>query len=259
MASALTLLSQGTNGNTLNELTRALHLNHDKTTIRNQFFEYSKILQNGVGASTFSIANKIYVQNGYSINRNFSSVAASMFQSGIESVDFVNKGDATRKINNFVEDQTNKKITDLIKPDMLSSDSRLILVNAIYFNGAWEKPFNPNHTTKGDFYINETEKVSVDFMHIERDFRFNFLRDLNASVLEMNYRDSNFSMVIILPNSRTGLSKLEKTMKNLNLATIVDKLFDDEVDVDLPKFKVESEINLNDVLKNVSQLNEINQ
>lgn len=253
MASALALLTQGANGRTLNELSQGLQLNTDKNTISNEFSKYSKALNNGVGSSIFSIANRIYVQEGYQINPNFSSVAANMFQSGVESVDFRNVNIATRKINHFVENQTNRKIKDLIKPDMLGPDSRLILINAIYFKGAWEQPFNPNRTTKGDFYISETEKVSADFMNIEGFYRFNFLNDLNITVIEMDYINSNLSMVIVVPYSRIGLSALERNIKNQNLATIIRNLMEtDEVEFSLPKFKIESEIKLNDVLKNVS-------
>lgn len=249
VASALALLAQGTEGNTFEELRKGLHLTGDKATTANQFAEYYGLLKKSVGQSTLSIANQIYVQIGHSINKNFEEVAVKKFFSGIDSLDFAKSDASAKTINQFVEEKTMEKIKDLIKPDMLSADTRVVLVNAIYFKGNWEYQFDKESTTEGDFYINESETVPVDFMHIKKKFNYAILEDLDATALEMKYANSNFSFVIVLPNSRTGLSALEGKLKNYDLAEITNKMHKQEVEVTIPKFKVEFEINLNDVLK----------
>lgn len=230
---------------------RGLHLTGDKATAANQFAEYYGLLQKSVGQSTLSIANQIYVQLGYQINKNFEEVAVKKFLSGIGSLDFAKATESAQTINHFVEEKTKEKIKDLIKPDMLSSDTRVVLVNAIYFKGNWEYQFDKEFTTEGDFYTSETDTVPVDFMHIKKKFNYAVLDDLDATALEMKYANSNFSFVIVLPNSRTGLSALETKLKNYDLAKITDEMHLQEVDVTIPKFKVEYEINLNEVLKKV--------
>lgn len=252
MSSVLLLLSQGAGGNTFEELKKGLHLSLDKATTANQFHDYYELLEKSVGKATLSIANQLYVQQGYQIKQEFQEVAVKKFRSGIESLNFANSAPSAQTINKFVEEETKDKIKDLIKPAMLDSETRLVLVNAIYFKGDWEYQFDKERTTEGDFFISETDTSRVDFMRIKKNFNYGVFDDLEATALEMKYANSNFSFVIVLPNSRTGLSALESKLKNYDLSKITSEMYSQEVDVMIPKFKVEFEINLNDVLKNVS-------
>lgn len=251
VASSLALLSQAANGHTLNELKHGLHLGADKKTVANQFLEQYGLLERGVGGACLFMANQIYVEKGNNINKHLQDVAVHQFHSGIESVDFSQRDATAKAINHFVEKKTQGKIKDLIKPSLLTPDARLVLVNAVYFKGEWEHKFNEKFITKQNFHNSETETVEVDFMHIEDDFNFAYLDDLDASALEMKYAKSNFSFVVVLPNSRTGIVALESKLKHYGLLSIIEKMNKEEVEVDIPKFKVESEIKLNDVLKNV--------
>lgn len=254
VASALGLLSQGANGNTYDELHKGLHLKNDKETTADQFAAHFESLKESVGESTLSIANQLYVQTGYELNKNFQEVAVKKFTSGIESLNFGQNVESAATINRFVEEKTNKKIKDLIKSNMLNDLTRLVLVNAIYFKGNWLHKFNPKNTKKGNFYVSETETVPVDYMHITKKFNYARLDELDAAALEMKYANSNFSFVILLPNQRTGLSALEEKLQNFDLANITEKMYDAEVQVTIPKFKIEYEIELNNALQNVSAI-----
>lgn len=145
----------------------------DKSIAANQFAEYYKSLQESVGELTLSIANQIYVQIGHPINKNFKKVAVKKFRSGICSLDFTKADESAGAINRFVEEKTKNKIKDLIKPDMLIDLTPMVLVNAIYFKGNWEYPFNKKYTNKDDFYA--------------------VLKDLDATALAMNYAFSKLS------------------------------------------------------------------
>lgn len=249
VSSVLALLSQGANGNTFAELNRGLHLDGNKIASANQFQEYYGLLDKSIGGSNLSIASKIYVQNGHSVKKEFRDVAVEKFSAGVESLDFAKSVESAQAINQFVEEKTNNHIKDLIQPDMISSDTRMVLANAIYFKGNWKYQFDRRRTAKGDFYTSETEKVPVDMMRIKKRFNYAVLDDLDATALEMEYAKSNFTFVIVLPNSRTGLTDLETQLKNYDLSQITDQMRSQEVDVTIPKFKVEFKINLNDVLK----------
>lgn len=223
----------------------------DKAAVANQFHYYYELLQRNVGQSTLSIANKIFIQDGQQINKEFRDMAIEKFASDIETVNFAYSADTVRSINQFVEEKTNNKIKNLIKPDMIGSDTRLVLVNAIYFKGTWEYKFEKERTSEGNFYISETETIPVDFMHMETNLKFADLPDLDATALEMNYSNSNFSFVIVLPNSRTGLSALESKLKSYDLSNITSRMYNQAIEIAIPKFTIDFEINLNDVLKNV--------
>lgn len=252
VSNALVLLSQAASGSTFGELAKGMHLSDDKTVTANQFYDQYGLLQRGAGNTTLTIANQIYVQEGYSINKNFQEVAVQKFLSGIESVNFANKDETAKKINSFVEEKTNRRITDLIQSDSLSSDSRVILVNAIHFKGEWVEKFYEDSTKKGDFYISETETVPVDLMYNEEWLNYAELPELDATALELKYANSNFSMVFVLPNGRTGLTTLESKLNSHGLRSIVEQLKDTKVEIWIPRFTIQYETKLNDVLKNVS-------
>lgn len=251
VSSALALLSQASVGSTYLQLVQGLHIDQDKGYAANQFFEHRQALEKNLGESKLSIANRIYVQDGHQLNKRFQDVAVSKFKSGIESLNFTEADKSANTINHFVEEQTNGKIKDLVKSDQLGPDTRSVLVNAIYFKGDWEQPFSLQYTEKSDFYNNETDKVSVDFMYMDSDFNVAYVKDLDAKALEMKYANSNISFVILLPNNRTGLTALETKFKDYDLSKI--EFYPGRCEVLIPKFKIEYEINLNDVLKSVSK------
>lgn len=166
-------------------------------------------------------------------------------------VDFAKSSEAAAIINRPVEEKTHNKIKDLIDPKSLDSDSRVVLVNAVYLKGKWEEAFQEHETRNRDFYSSETGKAPVKFMHKNAHFNYASLPDLDATVLEMKYVESELSFLVILPNERTGLSALETELKNTDLKTIADEFNRTNVDVLIPKFKIEYQVNLKDVLKKV--------
>ena len=167
VSTALGLLSQAAGGNTFEQLKQSLHLSNEKSTVANQFLQHREALQQNAGEATLSIANAIYVQEGEKLNKNFHEVAVSNFKSGVETLNFADSEKSAAAINHFVEEHTNGKIKELFKPDQLTADTRSVLVNAIHFKGAWEKPFHSRLTEKSDFYISETETSQVEFMTME--------------------------------------------------------------------------------------------
>lgn len=180
-------------------------------------------------------------------------MAVSKFKSGVEIVNFAESEKCAATINNFVEERTSRKIKDLIKPDQLDSDTRSVLVNAIYFQGQWENPFDPEMIFQREFYNSETEKVLLDYMFKESTFNAAKIKELDATALEMESKNSNMSFVFVLPDSRNGLPALETKLKEYGLANIGKVLQLVRYQVQIPKFQVEYEIVLNNVLKNVSE------
>lgn len=251
ISNALLLLSQAANGNTYEELANGMHLNGDKYTIAQQFYQHYQKLQNGAGNTNLAIANKIFVQQGYTINQNIRQTAIQLFASDIEPVNFFNKNATAHKINMFVAEKTNKRITNLIKPDSLSTESRVVLVNAIHFKGDWVEKFNEDSTRNSKFYISETETVPAQLMYNDEWYEYADLPELDATALQMKYAKSNFSMVFVLPNSRTGLAALEARLNERELISITSRLTAQKLEAWIPKFTIEYETSLNDVLKNV--------
>ena len=206
-----------------------------------------------VEGSPVSIANNVYLMTGYEVKPQFRETATKSFDSDIEAVDFSQSSEAAKKINDWVEQKTHNKIKDLIDPSLLDSLTRMVLVNAIYFKGKWAHEFDKQHTSKADFWTSETEKSQVDMMFIKEKFRYADLPELQASAIEVPYANSSLVMLIVLPNEKTGLAKLEADLANVDLAEISKKMHKVEVNLYMPRFKVEYDLSLKKPLQKVPE------
>lgn len=252
MGLALALASAGAKGTTLEQISAGLHLTADKQAIANKFSESMTDLQSKIGNSTLNIANKIYLKTGYSIKPEFKDIAVSKFHSDIELVDFLQKEQTAKQMNQWVEEKTDNKIKDLINPDVLDGDTRLVHINAIYFKGTWDKRFRSELTHKLKFWASETESKEIDFLHQKNTFTYGKFDDLGISALKMKYSGSDASLLVLLPEKRTGLSDLERNLHNINIKTVTGRMWEETVEVIFPKCKIESEIDMKNVLREVN-------
>ncbi|XP_063702034.1 antichymotrypsin-2-like isoform X3 [Culicoides brevitarsis] len=209
---------------------------------------FQDILEGTEKEKGLEIANRIYVMQNYKLKQAFNELTTKHFKSGVESLDFAQNTAAAKQINTWVEEKTHDKIKDLIKPDMLDGMTRAVLVNAIYFKGKWLYPFNKDLTYPMPFYVTPTETVNVDMMTIKKHFKYGALSKFDATALEMEYKDSNISMLFILPNQKDGLKALEEKIHEIDLKELDSQMFKQEVEVFLPKFEFEFTRELNDVL-----------
>ena len=246
----LSLAYQGTAGETENAFRNVLDIPLAKSAAEG----YKEIMSNlnKVDDVVLHIANKVFVKEGYTLKDTFKAVASQYFLSEAENLNFEENEVAAKIMNDWVEEKTNNKIKDLILPADLDELTRLVLINAIYFKGDWLMKFDPAQTTVEPFYISETEKVDCQMMHIKKKFDFAENSDLDAKILKLPYKNRNVSMVIVLPNKRTGIKELEKKLLTKDLSTLTNHMRCVEVEVSLPKFKIETTIELNEPLKEVS-------
>lgn len=249
----LSLLSQAANGTTYAQIRDGLELPR-KEDVADQYQKLFMTLDNDKGPSTLSIVNEIYVQKGHEINKKFSDVAKDKFKAGIESLNFAKSEKSAKTINEFVQSKTNKKIMEIIKSSDLNGDTEMVLLNAIYFKADWELKFNKNQTFKAPFYTlnNKNETVETEFMTQKAKFYFGEDPAIQATVLDMKYAKSNLSFIIVLPNKNSNLASVESTLTFEKLNKILDNSVDlIEVNVTIPKFGVEYEIDLKTVLEKV--------
>uniref|UniRef100_A0A671K331 Serpin B6 n=1 Tax=Sinocyclocheilus anshuiensis TaxID=1608454 RepID=A0A671K331_9TELE len=192
-----------------------------------------------------SLANRLYGEQSYQFVEKFLNDAKKYYEARLEEVDFKKNSEAARvNINKWVEKKTQEKIKDLLPPRGVDETTKLVLVNAIYFKGNWEKKFSKDATRDGQFKMNKTQTKPVKMMQQKSKFPLAFIPEMNSQVLELPYVGKNLSMLIILPNEiqgeTTGLQKLEKalTFEKLMEWTKPSKMLQEEVQVSLPKFKM---------------------
>ena len=188
--------------------------------------------------------SRVYYQHNWEINHNYTKSTKEHFLAGPEKVDF-SIGTAPAIINKWIEDQTNDKIKDLVPAD-LDPSTVLVLVNAIHFKGDWDEKFND--AIEDDFHVSENNTVKAQMMtNSESKYGYLSLDEVKAQAVEIPYKGKQISMIVILPNRDSSLEELEAALDVSDL-----KNFDTrKVDLTLPKFKIETSLDLIDALKNM--------
>ncbi|KAF3703370.1 Leukocyte elastase inhibitor A Serine protease inhibitor EIA Serpin B1a [Channa argus] len=210
---------------------------------------------------SLSVASRLYGDKSYQFVEEFLAKCKKHYKAELESVDFkTNTEQARVNINGWVEKQTQGKIKDMLAQGMLDSMARLVLVNAIYFKGKWNKQFNEESTVDGQFRINKNDSKPVKMMCQTSKFPLASIPDVACQILEMPYKGQDLSMIIFLPDEieddTTGLEKLEKELTYEKFVEWTDpaKMHHTEVEVKLPRFKMEAKYDLNEVLKSMGMV-----
>uniref|UniRef100_A0A8C8XI75 Serpin family B member 3 n=1 Tax=Panthera leo TaxID=9689 RepID=A0A8C8XI75_PANLE len=178
------------------------------------------------------------------------------YLASVESVDFQKAAEETRKkINSWVESQTNGKIKDLLPENSLES-TVLVLVNAVYFKGLWDKKFDKKYTVEEKFWLNKDTSKPVQMMKQSSVFNFTSLEDVQAKILEMPYKGKDLSMMLLLPNENHVGYQL--TAEKLAEWTSSQNMSDRWVDLYLPRFKVEDDYDLKATLQALGMLDAFN-
>ncbi|KAK4878223.1 hypothetical protein RN001_010729 [Aquatica leii] len=242
----LSLLYDGARGLTADEISYSVHLPYGRRFVNPLIESVLSELNNQPDVVTVNVANKVYVTNDIKLSKDFKNMALDVFKSDIENIDFRTPDVTIHKINKWVSDQTHNYIKDLLTESDVDSDTKSILVNTLFFKATWVKRFAKGDIKKSNFYINERETVPVDMLDTIEDIKYHENDYLRAKFIELPYNGHSLSMVIVLPESKYGLSHLED-----NIHQVVDTQLSDmhSVHVNIPKFKIESTIRLIPILE----------
>ncbi|XP_037945180.1 serine protease inhibitor 42Dd-like isoform X2 [Teleopsis dalmanni] len=236
----------GAEGETAEEMDRGLGLPKKQEEWIGTFHDTLDFYKN---SEILHIANKIYVMNGFKINIDYNEILKTKFFTSAEEINFASGSESAHIINKWIESKTNNLIKDMIPASGLSSDTRLLLLNAVHFKGNWQHKFEITKTRLENFYIDDGVSVQVQMMSQKNRFRYADLPDLNATAIELPYKKCDLSMLIILPKSVTGLKALEEALLNKPISDITKELSFQEVVVKIPKWKAEFSIELNEPFK----------
>nr|XP_008518063.1 PREDICTED: serpin B3-like isoform X1 [Equus przewalskii] len=271
ITSALAMTYSGAQGNTALQIGQVLHF-YDVTdntrgspttahveklgNVHHQFQKLLTELKKPTDAYELSIANRLYGEKKFQFQQEYMENVKKFYLAGVESADFINAAEESRKkINSWVESQTNGKIKDLF-PDSSLSSAILVLVNAVYFKGQWDKKFDKEYTVEEKFWLNKVTTKPVQMMKQTNSFNFTELKDMQAKILEIPYKHKDLSMMLLLPNEVDGLKKLEDklTAEKLIEWTSSQNMRERFVDLYLPRFKVEESYDLKDTMMSLGML-----
>lgn len=195
------------------------------------------------------IANSVWSREGFQVEEEFINDLETYFNAVADELDF-NDPKSAEIINQWVEDNTNglieKIISGNIPPNVL-----MYLINAIYFKGDWTHPFEEEKTREASFFLENGGEVTVDMMNQDKKFNAYFSDEVH--MLDLPYGDSLYSMTLVMPaDENISVNEfIENDLTYDNFNSWIDQLSYSRTIVNLPKFEMEYEITLNDVLKSM--------
>ncbi|XP_023587434.1 alpha-1-antichymotrypsin [Trichechus manatus latirostris] len=250
ISTALAFVSLGARGTTLTEILEGLMFNLTEipeAEIHQGFQHLLSTLNQSSKELQLSMGNTMFVDEHLKLLEKFKEGAQKQYRAEALNVNFQGAtSDAEKFINDYVKQKTQGKIVNLIRN--LSSETRLLVVNYLFFKAKWQTPFDPRSTDKSEFHVNNNKSVEVPMMSLV-NVAMPYFRDevLSCTVVELNYTGTA-SALFILPD-KGKMDKVEamlfpetlrKWRESLKIR-LINHLY-------LPKFSISSNYELKDIL-----------
>ena len=250
ISTALAMTYAGARANTEAQMAKVLHFGLGQDRLHGVFQAVMGALNAGGKKGTYqlSVANALWGQQGYTFLDPFLDVTRTKYDGGLRQVDFKTAPEPSRKrINHWVEKQTQDKIRNLIPQGLITGDTRLVLTNAIYFKGDWQSPFSKGATRDAPFTLADGTTVQAKMMAKTR--RYGYMETPQFQALDVPYAGGELSMVVFLPRKPDGLAAFEKALTPGKLAKWLRQVGRTRtVRTFLPRFKMTSMFRLEKVL-----------
>ncbi len=229
---ALSMLADGANGVTKDELKSAL----SDAVYSGDFLKSTK-------NTTISSANSIWIKDGFSVKENYIANLENSYKAQINVRDFSDNG-TVKEINKWCSDKTAGRIPQII--DEISPDQVMFLLNALYFKSSWASAFDKKNTFDAEFH-GENGDDKVPFMHQTEIFTYGEV-DGNQYVV-LPYKSDEYRMVICLPSENAEISTLLGALDADTFRNAVFSRRTSKVALSLPKFRVNTALTLNGILR----------
>jgi len=244
VAIALAMTANGARGETLQSMLSALNLNTlDLETVNSNFAALQALLVRDEPGATIAIANALWARAGVAFNADFLQRTQGFYDARIEALDF-DQPDAPKTINEWVRRQTNDKIPAVV--ERIPEEIILLLMSAIYFNGKWETPFNPEFTQDRPFYLLNGTTKELPTMYRSDDFEY--LKGDGFQAVRLPYAGGGVRMVIILPDADRTLAQLTDQLSIENWESWREQFSVKEGQLYLPRFTTRYDKQLNQAL-----------
>lgn len=246
--SALAMTYAGADGDTRREMAAVLHYPDDEVALHGSFSALQAAVaeitrstavhagQAGGDPVVFTVANRLFGQENTAFKTPFLELVERNYGAPLQRLDFGQPEPARRHINAWVEEQTRRRIVDLIPPGGVEPETRLVLVNAIYMKAPWQRPFEASKTSPRPFHLPDGTAVDVPTMRGE--CAAGFAKRDGHRVVTIPYVGGEIQLLILLPDEASGLPALEARLTPALLAESATPDTKQAV-VELPKFTME--------------------
>jgi len=242
---ALAMTYAGARGETEQQMAETLHFTLSQERLHPAFNALDLELRSAErGDFKLHIANAIWGQTGYSFLSEFLDVLAKNYGAGLRLLDFQKEPQASRQvINDWVSEQTEEKIQDLIPAGGVTRDTTLVLSNAIYFDADWEQPFSQVRTSDGLFNTLDGREVMVPMMSMSEPVSLLYAAGQGYQAVELPYKGGEMSMLILVPDAGQ-FGAFEAALDAGRVEATLGELEPKQVDLKMPKFSYESSFSL---------------
>jgi serpin B len=251
ISEALAMTYGGARGETEKEMASALQFLLEQGQLHSAFNNLDiELAKRGEGAEgkdgegfRLNVVNAIWGQKGYKFSESYLDLLAQNYGAGMRIVDYIDAAEEARQtINDWVAQQTEDKIKDLLPAGSVNSLTRMVLTNAIYFNAAWANQFEKEATQPAQFTLPDNSTVSVDMMKQYAE-HYNYAEGQDYQVIELPYDGRELSMLVLLP-AEGKFTEFESTLDDSLLNTILAQLQPAAVNLSMPKFEIKYETGL---------------
>lgn len=254
---ALAMIHAGAKGETARELGQVLHLPDGPNGVHTNYGALITRLNEHVSPGyEIVLTNALFAQRQFPILKSYRDLLRDAYHVSLNEIDLTgwpNAFDpataaaARRQINAWVARQTRQKIKAILPHSLPDKGTRLIIANAIFFKGKWALSFHKALTTEAPFRLSSGETVSVPMMHVTAHFRY--AETDGFKVLALPYMSNRVSMILLLPLENWTLKDVEKALSFSSVEQLLQECRDEEVTVSLPRFELESQLDLQGPLR----------
>src|SRR5688572_12879159 len=235
----------GAAGATADEMRRALGFGESSQASINDGYKRLIGLLRGLDSRTdLRIANSIFYRQGFPFEQAFLDTSSEYFDAEVRGLDF-SAPSSVETINDWVSRSTNEKIPTII--DGINPDDVMYLINAVYFKGTWRSRFDPKETADAQFHALGGQSQPMRLMH--QKSKLPYLETPDFQAVDLQYGNSAFSMTVILPRPGKDVNAVVAGLTESSWSALTAGFHETEVDLHLPKVRLEYERVLNDDLK----------
>ncbi|KAE8610357.1 hypothetical protein XENTR_v10012095 [Xenopus tropicalis] len=255
ISQAFTMAKLGACNNTLKELMEVFYFDTISERASDQIHYFfaklnCRLFRKANKSSELVSVNRLFGEKSLTFNETYQDISELVYGAKLLPLNFKEKPELSREIiNNWVSDKTEKRITDVIPVGVITPDTVLVLINAIYFKGLWKSKFNSENTKMEQFYPDESNHCLAATMYQEGIFRYSSFKDDGVQVLELPYKGDDITMVLVLPSPETPLMKVEQNLTLEKLGNWLQKSRELQLSVYLPRFRVEDSFSVKEKLQ----------
>ena len=248
LSTAMAMVYAAAEGETKAQIQKTFHypapaiLNPNSAALYNQFNKPNPDYK-------LATVNDLWMQQGLTPTKSYIDTVQRYYSGQVTALDFEGSPDSARQtINKKIVEKTKQMIPELLPKGSIKSDTAVVLTNAVYFKGDWTLPFTAERTSAQPFY-NAIGRASTVQMMQQQSY-FSYYEDKHIQVVQLPYKGDDLSMLVVLPkfNHKLAMQQLTKSLSATKIKQWRSGLGRQEVDLQLPKFKLDARYQMKTLL-----------